>query len=372
MKTDYFDFTLPDSLIAKYPLDKRDQSRLLHYNPESKTIKHLNFTDIIDILQPGDLLVCNNTKVLAARLFLERIKTKSDTDSTQEEDQNNKKIELLLTKPQVNKDNESNGYVWEFLAKPMKRVKIGHEYLLENGQKVTIETDDAEPNKQSKKFVNFGSFENFKKATAEAGQVPIPPYMSRESEELDHNRYQTIYAKENSKGASIAAPTAGLHFTDDIFAKLKERGVELHELTLHVGTGTFLPIKVDDIHDHKMQAETFHVAKETWNQIVAAKKAGRRIVTVGSTSTRCLEALANTQGINEAEQDLESETDIYIYPGYEFKMADCMLTNFHLPKSSLILLVSAFAGRDEIMDIYNEAIKEEYRFYSYGDCMLMY
>lgn len=369
MKTAEFDFNLPTELIAQYPLKERDQSRLLHYNPQSKSIKHLNFSDILSILEPGDILVRNTSKVLAARLFASAIG----------EDNQQSKTEILLIKPYT-KDSDGSGSKWQILGKPWKKLKDNHKYKLSNGQEIGIkEVQDNEG--KTIKLADFGSYEKFKEAVSEVGMMPIPPYMKREADSSDQDRYQTVYAEECTKGASIAAPTAGLHFTPEIFEKLSEKGIETLDISLHVGTGTFLPIKSEDISEHKMQAEEFSIKKSTWQKILEAKKAGRRVITIGSTSTRCLEALAQMQERNElgstdssgSESELiHGSTDIFIYPGYKFKIADAILTNFHLPKSSLILLISAFIGKDELMRTYEEAINERYRFYSYGDCMLIY
>ena len=350
MLTKDFYFELPSELIAKHPLEKRDLSRLLHYNPKTQTIKHLNFKDITGILNRGDLLVINNTKVLPARLFL-----KKKNDNT------GKQIEVLLLKPKISE--KENGSIWEIMGKPFKRLKSIFEYELENGLEVSIIEED------NKKYLDFHSLDNFKKAISDAGNMPIPPYMKRAGADEDKERYQTIYAKDENQ-FSVAAPTAGLHFTDEVFKALREKGVEIIELTLHVGPGTFLPIKSENIKDHKMMAEDFEIKKEDLNKILKAKNEGKRVVGVGSTSSRCLESLEIDKKYDE--DLIKGSTDIYIYPGYKFKMIDAMLTNFHLPESTLILLVSAFTSKDEVMDIYKEAIKEQYRFYSYGDCMLVY
>ncbi len=375
MRTDDFNFELPSELIAQYPLEERDKSRLLHYNPESKSIEHLNFKDIVAILNPGDLLIRNTTKVLPARLFVKNPETSTE-------------IEILLIKPFVNQNSNDNGYRWEILGKPWKKLKDGLKYKLPNGQEILIEEIFVEKNSKTIKVVNFGDYESFKKATSEVGSMPIPPYMKRIAEESDKERYQTIYAKEKTDGSSVAAPTAGLHFTEDIFKALEDKGIEVIDLTLHVGTGTFLPIKADEIKDHKMQSENFSITKKNWERVLKAKKEGRQVLTVGTTSTRCIESLARSKELftlkpieseldfnlklNHNEELIYGSTDIFIYPGYEFKIVDALLTNFHLPKSSLIILISAMMGRTEVMNTYKEAIDNGYRFYSYGDCMLIY
>lgn len=347
MNTSDFDFELPEELIAQYPLDKRDESRLLHYSLEKRTIKHLKFIDIINILKKGDILVRNNTKVLPARLFVKPVITNHPEE--------NREIEILLIKAKDQKQLSK----WEIIGKPFKRLKAGKSYVLNNAQEIKIEEEAGT------KYADFGSEENFHKAINEAGSMPIPPYMKRSAEELDKSRYQTVYAREDiSSGLSIAAPTAGLHFTDEIFKELKNKGIEVLDTTLHVGMGTFLPIKTDNIHEHKMHAEYYEISPETWAKVTSAKAEGRRVISVGSTSTRCLEAAAQSGQLN-------GETDIFIYPGYKFQLVDGIITNFHLPKSTLILMISAFAGTEEILRAYAEAIEEKYRFYSYGDAMAL-
>lgn len=333
---DNFNFHLPANLIAKYPLEKRSDSRLLVYDASSDKLEHKKFIDIIDLLQPGDILVRNNTKVLPARIFV--------TNST------GAKIEILLIK-------NIKDQLWQIMAKPAKKLKHGQYYELENGLKLKIIRQDEEL------LVDFGSEENYQKAISECGTMPIPPYMKRSAEELDKERYQTIFSKEHDTGVSVAAPTAGLHFTEKIDKALREKEVEILELTLHVGIGTFAPIKTENILEHKMHSEYYEISPEIWQQIQAAKKQNRRIIAVGSTSTRVLEAVAQTG-------ELSGETDIFIYPGFEFKVIDGMVTNFHLPKSSLLVMISAFLGENTVKQIYQEAIKEKYRFYSYGDACL--
>lgn len=340
MKLADFDFNLPEELIATYPTEKRDESKMLCYQRHVRKLEHKQFSNIVDILQEGDLVVRNSSKVLPARLELN-----TNTGS---------KIEILLLKPL------SEGFVWQAIAGNAKRIKTGRTYKLTNSLEIELARVDDESNEV---VVNFISLENFQRAIKECGTMPIPPYMKREAEELDKERYQTIYAKDRNDGVSVAAPTAGLHFTPAIDEALIAKGVEIAELTLHVGLGTFLPIKSENIHEHKMHEEYFSLEEELWNKIQLAKKESRRVIAIGSTSTRVLETVANNS-------KLQGWTDIYIYPGYEFKIVDGMLTNFHLPKSSLFVMISAFLGTDIAQNIYTEAIKEKYRFYSYGDCCL--
>jgi len=329
-----FDFDLPEQLIARYPLENRSDSRLLVY--ENEKIQHKQFTDLIDFLKHGDILVRNNTKVLPARLYVA-----NETEV---------RIEILLIKKQ-------HDQVWDIMAKPGKKLKDGLSYRLENGIELKVIKD------QTKFQVDFGTEENFDKAITDCGAMPIPPYMKRAAEELDKERYQTLFSKEHEAGSSVAAPTAGLHFTPELDQTLREKGIEILELTLHVGIGTFAPIKTENVLEHKMHSEIYELSEENWQKIQAAKKQGRRIIGVGSTSTRVLESVAATG-------ELSGETDIFIYPGYKFQVVDGMVTNFHLPKSSLMVMISALLGEATVQKIYSEAIKEKYRFYSYGDACL--
>ncbi len=355
-----YDFDLPEELIASYPTAKRDQSRLLHYNLESKSLKHLNFTDITSILAPGDILVRNNSKVLPARFYVERARDQDLTtteNSNQRKDQN--KIEILLLKARAGS--------WEAIAKPLKKIKNG-EYLLSNGQSVQITRLDQPSSGEisAQILVDFGTDDDFTRAVNEAAEMPIPPYLGRQAEEIDRERYQTIYAQETDSGYSIAAPTAGLHFTDTVTEELRARGIKILDITLHVGLGTFLPVKSETITAHKMHSECYEIADNTWQQILSAPSEGKRSIAVGTTATRALESAARSG-------KLKAETDIFIYPHSEqsFKIIDGLITNFHLPRSTLLMLVSALAGREEILKIYKEAIAQRYRFFSYGDCMLL-
>ena len=334
MKLSEFNFELPEELIAKYPLEKRDESRMLYYHNDQ--IKHRQFKDIVDILKPGDVLVRNISKVLAARLWVV-----ADTGA---------KIEILLTE-------KVSEHKWQAIAGNSKRIKSGRTYKLANDLILDLKRDGDNI------LVDFGSYENYQKAIQDCGSMPIPPYMKREAEDSDKERYQTIYARDTGNGASVAAPTAGLHFTPEIDQALKQKGVEILEVTLHVGLGTFAPIKTDNIEEHKMHSEVYSISKAVWKRILKAKAEGRRIISVGSTSTRVLESVAMSG-------KLQGSTDIYIYPGYQFQIIDGMLTNFHLPKSSLILLICALLDTETVQRIYTEAIKSKYRFYSYGDCCL--
>ena len=336
MKLEDFNFELPEKLIAKFPCEHRDASNLLVYKHNQDLIEHKTFLDIVDYFSAGDVLVRNQTKVLAARFFVEN--------------QHGTKIEILLLKQETKT-------VWTALAKPTKRLK----FFATKYRVADLEIEIFR--KEDKVLVDFLSLDNFEKIISEHSQMPIPPYFRREAQELDKERYQTVYAKESRSGNSVAAPTAGLHFTDKVFEQLQNKGVEILDLTLHVGLGTFLPVKTENIADHKMHSEYYELSPQTWQKILDAKKNKKKIFAVGSTSVRTLETVAQSQ-------QLQGETDIYIYPGFKFKVVDAMLTNFHLPKSSLLMMISAFIGLDKVHEIYQTAIEHEYRFFSYGDACL--
>lgn len=340
MKTSDFYYDLPEELIAQDPLEERSSSRLMVLHRKSGYIEHRVFSDIADYLQPGDCLVRNNTKVIPARLF----GTKEDTGAT---------VELLLLKRREND-------IWETLVKPGRKARTGTklnfgEGLL-RGEIIAVLED-------GNRLIQFHYTGIFEEILDELGQMPLPPYITHTLQ--DKNRYQTVYAKYEG---SAAAPTAGLHFTEELFDKLKAKGVEVANVTLHVGLGTFRPVKVEDVTEHHMHSEFYHIEPEEAKKINAAKAAGRRIVCVGTTSCRTLEAATDEQGLLQAG---EADTDIFIYPGYHFKMMDILITNFHLPESTLLMLVSALAGKEQVMAAYEEAVRERYRFFSFGDAMLI-
>ena len=336
MQLEDFNFELPDELIARYPCAERDESRMLVYNRSSAQLEHKSFKDIVGYFQAGDILVRNQTKVLPARFY---IKNKFDTE-----------IEILILK-------NIKDHIWTALAKPAKRLKKDRTTYYIQDKEIEVYRDEEEI------YVDFLNQENYEYIIQNLSEMPIPPYFKRSAEDLDKERYQTVYAQEQDNGYSVAAPTAGLHFTDEIFAELKAKGVEVLDLTLHVGLGTFLPVKTENIQDHKMHSEYYEVKEKVWQKIQTAKANKKKIFAVGSTSVRTLESVAQTA-------ELCGETDIYIYPGFEFKVIDAMLTNFHLPKSSLIMMISAFLGLDEVKKVYKQAIENHYRFYSYGDSCL--
>lgn len=339
LKKSDFNFELPEELIAQTPLLNRDKSKLLVINKEKNEIKHKSFTDIIDYLNPGDTLVINETKVMPARIYGHR-KGKDE------------RIEVLLLK--------RNGDLWEALVKPGKKMKIGTE--IEFSENLSgIVKDIKEDGQRIIEFFYKGIFEEI---LDELGQMPLPPYIHEKLENKD--RYQTVYAKDYG---SAAAPTAGLHFTKDLIKKLKDKNINIAKLTLHVGLGTFRPVKEENVLDHKMHEETYFITKENADIINKTIESNNRIIAVGTTSVRTLEAVYEKCG--EIKEDFDS-TDIFIYPGFKFKVVDGIITNFHLPESTLLMLVSAFWNRESVIKAYEEAIKEKYRFFSFGDAMFIY
>ena len=340
MKRQDFYYELPEELIAQDPLEDRSSSRLLVLNKESGTVSHHVFKDIKDYLKAGDCLVINDTKVIPARL----IGSKVGTDA---------KIEILLLKRKENN-------VWETLVKPGKKAKPGAKISFGDGLLVGEVIDVVE---EGNRLIQF-SFEGiFEEILDQLGQMPLPPYITHQLE--DKNRYQTVYAKHTG---SAAAPTAGLHFTPELLKELEDKGVNIARVTLHVGLGTFRPVKVDNILEHHMHSEFYQIDEEAAAKINQAKDGGGRVICVGTTSCRTIESAADETGHLKA---CSGWTEIFIYPGYKFKALDCLITNFHLPESTLVMLVSALAGRDNVMAAYEEAVKERYRFFSFGDAMFI-
>ena len=339
MKLSEFDYTLPKELIAQYPLRERQKARLMVLDRETGAISDEVFENIIDYFKEGDALVLNDTKVIPARLFGKR-KTGG-------------KVEVFLL--------EKKNPVSEVLVRPSGRLKKGEEVILESGDRIEV-LDRGD----------IGRFVKFNRPLDEilkrCGHTPLPPYLKRADEPSDKEDYQTIYAR--GEGAT-ASPTAGLHFTRDLLKQIEDKGVKICCVTLHTSYGTFAPVKVDNVENHRMHAEYFNMPAETARIVSEAKKSGNRIFAVGTTTTRVLEHCFHSYDLRPTTYDLNGYTDLYIYPSYEFKVVDCLITNFHLPKSTLLLLVSAFAGRDFIFKAYNHAIEKEYRFYSYGDAMLI-
>ncbi|VEF47663.1 S-adenosylmethionine--tRNA ribosyltransferase-isomerase [Bacillus freudenreichii] len=341
MKVEMFDFDLPEELIAQVPLEDRSSSRLMVLNKRTGALRHETFSHVIDYLNPGDCLVLNDTKVLPARLF----GTKKDTGA---------KVEVLLLK-QVNGDR------WETLVKPAKRVKIGTEIIFGDGQLRAVCTGMEEHGGRLFEFQYDGIFYEILDAL---GKMPLPPYIKEQLE--DQDRYQTVYARERG---SAAAPTAGLHFTNNMIEKIKEKGVHVTFITLHVGLGTFRPVSAESVEDHDMHAEFYRMSEETASLLNDVKKSGGRIISVGTTSTRTLETIASAN--DGLFKPGSGWTDIFIFPGYKFQAIDGLITNFHLPMSTLIMLVSALAGREHVLHAYNTAVQEKYRFFSFGDAMLV-
>ena len=338
MKTSDFYYDLPKELIAQTPVEPRDSSRLLVLDRQSGETVHKHFFDIIDYLDEGDLLVCNDSRVLPARIYGNKEPTGA-------------RVEFLLLK-------QISGNRWETLCKPGKKAKEGARFSFGDGllyATVTEVKDDGN------RIVDFECDENFFSTLDKIGQMPLPPYITEELK--DKERYQTVYSHELG---SAAAPTAGLHFTTELMDKIRAKGVNIAYVTLHVGLGTFRPVKVDDVTKHKMHSEHYEVPEETAELIKKTKQSGKRVIAVGTTSCRTLESVAAEHG---EVVPCEGFTEIFIYPGFEFKVLDGLITNFHLPESSLIMLVSAFAGYDNIMNAYKTAVEERYRFFSFGDAM---
>lgn len=340
MKTEEFNFDLPENLIAQSPIEKRDESKMLLLNRNTGEITHKKFHQITEELQEGDTLVLNDTKVIPARLY----GTKKDTGG---------KVELLLV-------TEEKKTQWLVMARPAKKLKLGSTVIFKEGLLEGVVKEEREEGLRIVKFTYTGDFYD---VLDQLGEMPLPPYIGKSLQNPD--RYQTIYSKNRG---SVAAPTAGLHFTDELINKLNNKGITITYITLHVGLGTFKPVEAESILDHKMHAEFYHLSPDVEKIINQTKDRGNRVIAVGTTTCRTLESIANKKGKIEASSGW---TDIFIYPGYNFQGIDGLITNFHLPKSTLIMLVSAFAGKNNTMRAYQEAIDQKYRFYSFGDAMFI-
>lgn len=349
MKLSDFNYELPQELIAQDPLEDRSASRLMHVDRKTGMYEHKVFTDVLEYLEPGDCLVVNNTKVIPARLFGVREKTdeKGKTFLT------SGKIEILLLKRREDD-------IWETLVKPGKKCRPGTKLHFGDGRLRAEILDVVDDGNRLVKLYYEGIFEEI---LDELGQMPLPPYITHELK--DKNRYQTVYAKYEG---SAAAPTAGLHFTEELLEKIRKKGVKIASVTLHVGLGTFRPVKVENVLEHHMHSEYYMITREEADKINQTKKEGHRVIAVGTTSCRALESAALEDG---TLKEISGWTDIFIYPGYSFRVIDGLITNFHLPESTLLMLVSAFAGRDEMLKAYEAAVEEKYRFFSFGDAMII-
>lgn len=340
MKTSDFYYDLPEELIAQDPLPDRSSSRLMHLDKQTGEIVHTNFRHVLDYLNPGDCLVINDTRVIPARLYGSKVGT-------------NAGIEILLLKRKENN-------IWETLVKPGKKAKPGTKISFGDGLLIAEVLDVVEEGNRLIQFSYEGIFEEI---LDQLGEMPLPPYITHKLQ--DKERYQTVYAKHEG---SAAAPTAGLHFTKELLEQIEEKGVKIAHVTLHVGLGTFRPVKVDDVEKHHMHSEFYVVEEDQAAMINEAKRTGHRVIAVGTTSCRTLESAADENGMLQAKSGW---TEIFIYPGYEFKIIDALITNFHLPESTLLMLVSALAGKEHILKAYEEAVKERYRFFSFGDAMMI-
>ena len=330
-----FSFQLPEELIAKYPLEDRSKSRLLHLNGNSGDIVHAQFEDILGLIHPGDLIVFNDTRVVPARMYAVK-----DSGG---------KAEILVER--IISDTDA-------------LVHINASNKTKAGTKLSVAGNEFEVLGRQDQFYHIRTTASIKEVMEAHGEMPLPPYIDRDQDDSDKERYQTVYAKQDG---AVAAPTAGLHFTDELIAELRNNGVNTAFVTLHVGAGTFQPVRVDDIKTHQMHSEWYEISQETIDAINATKQSGNRVIAVGTTSMRTLESVA----LLDKFEACTGDTDIFIYPGFEIKVVDCLITNFHLPESTLMMLVSAFSGQDNIMTAYQEAIEQRYRFFSYGDAMFL-
>ncbi|WP_046758950.1 tRNA preQ1(34) S-adenosylmethionine ribosyltransferase-isomerase QueA [Kordia jejudonensis] len=347
-KLSHFNFDLPEDLLAEYPSEHRDEARLMVLNREKQTIEHKQFKDLVDYFDEGDVMVLNNTKVFPARLFGNKEKTGA-------------RIEVFLLR-ELNEEQR----LWDVLVDPARKIRIGNKlYFGEDESLVAEVIDNTTSRGRTLRFLYDGSYEEFRTKLGELGQTPLPKYIKRDVEPEDEERYQTIYAKEEG---AVAAPTAGLHFSKHLLKRLEIKGIDFSEITLHVGLGTFNPVEVEDLSKHKMDSEELKIESPAVETVNNAKIKKKRVCAVGTTVMRALESSVSSDlTLNE----YEGWTNKFIFPPYEFSIANCMITNFHTPKSTLLMMVSAFAGHDFILKAYEEAIKEGYQFYSYGDAMLI-
>jgi S-adenosylmethionine:tRNA ribosyltransferase-isomerase len=350
-KLSNFKFDLPEELIAQYPVKERDESRLMVVNRAAGTIEHKLFKDIIDYFDDGDVFIFNNTKVFPARMYGKKEKTGA-------------KIEVFLLR-----ELNAEARLWDVLVDPARKIRVGNKLYFsdEKGNEIMVAevVDNTTSRGRTIRFFYDGDYDAFRAALDGLGSTPLPKYINRKPEDLDAERYQTVYAKETG---AVAAPTAGLHFTKELLKRLEIKGVDLTEVTLHVGLGTFRSIDVEDLSKHKMDAEYYRISEKTAEVVNRAKNDNKKVCAVGTTSMRTIESSVSATGLLKPA---EGWTNLFIYPPYDFSVANCMITNFHLPKTSLIIMIAAFGGYDLIMEAYQQAVKEKYRFFSYGDAMLI-
>ncbi len=347
MKLSQFNFELPQNLIAAYPNDERDQSRLMVIDRKAGTIEHKMFRDVLNYFDDGDVMVLNNTKVFPARMYGKKEKTGA-------------KIEVFLLR-ELNAENK----LWDVLVDPARKIRVGNKLYFGEDDLVAEVVDNTTSRGRTIRFLHDGTYQEFKNLLYSLGETPLPKAMKRKPEDMDKERYQTVFA--SSEGA-VAAPTAGMHFSKELMKRLEIKGVDFAQLTLHVGLGTFRTIDVEDLSKHKMDAEYFHIDEKNANVVNKAKDGKRRICAVGTTAMRAMESAVSAQ---KHLKPMEGWTNLFIHPPHEFSIANCMITNFHLPKSSLLIMISSFVGYDLMMKAYEEAIKEKYRFFTYGDAMLI-
>ena len=348
MKLSHFNFNLPVELLAEYPAENRDESRLMVVNRQTKTIEHRLFKDVIDYFDDGDVFIINNTKVFPARMYGNKEKTGA-------------RIEVFLLR-ELNAEQR----LWDVLVDPARKIRIGNKLYFGDDDSLVAEViDNTTSRGRTLRFLYDGSYEDFRMKLLELGETPIPKYINRELTAEDAERYQTIYAKEEG---AVAAPTAGLHFSKHLLKRLEIKGIDFAEVTLHVGLGTFNPVEVEDLSKHKMDSEELKIKQEACDIVNNAKLKKKKICCVGTTSMRAIESSVSSQG---TLNPFEGWTNKFIFPPHDFSIADCMITNFHTPKSTLLMMVSAFCGQDLMKKAYEEAVKEKYKFYSYGDAMLI-
>jgi S-adenosylmethionine:tRNA ribosyltransferase-isomerase len=348
MKLSQFNFDLPEELIAEYPSENRDEARLMVVHRDTGKIEHKLFKDVIDYIDEGDVMIMNNTKVFPARMYGNKEKTGA-------------KIEVFLLR-ELNRES----LLWDVLVDPARKIRIGNKlYFGEDESLVAEVIDNTTSRGRTLRFLFDGPYEEFKKKITELGQTPLPKYIKRDVEESDEDRYQTIYAKEEG---AVAAPTAGLHFSRQLLKRLELKGVDFAEVTLHIGLGTFRPVEVEDLTKHKMDSEQAFITQECADVVNNAKRSKKKVIAVGTTSMRAIESSVSTDGMLKP---YEGWTNKFIFPPYEFSIADALITNFHTPLSTLLMMISAFCGHELMHEAYKEAVKEKYKFYSYGDAMLI-